>query len=139
MPLNNTSLCRCPNRRTPYTENVRNSLFPSRFGHSLLRRQDSNMRPPGYEPGELPTAPLRDINHKMSNSELLAIAVFLNCECKGKLFLRSMQMFCEFFFINRRILCGLLIYIINSTNNSHNLEFYISTIGCVCMPIEKLK
>ena len=23
------------------------------------------MRPPGYEPGELPTAPLRDINHKL--------------------------------------------------------------------------
>ena len=27
-----------------------------------LRRLDSNERPPGYEPGELPTAPLRDIN-----------------------------------------------------------------------------
>ena len=26
-----------------------------------LRVQDSNMRPPGYEPGELPTAPTRDI------------------------------------------------------------------------------
>ena len=25
----------------------------------LLRRLDSNERPPGYEPGELPTAPLR--------------------------------------------------------------------------------
>ena len=28
---------------------------------ALLRRHDSNVRPPGYEPGELPTAPLRDV------------------------------------------------------------------------------
>ena len=27
-----------------------------------LRRKDSNLRPSGYEPDELPTAPLRDIN-----------------------------------------------------------------------------
>ena len=26
-----------------------------------MRRPDSNERPPGYEPGELPTAPLRDV------------------------------------------------------------------------------
>ncbi len=26
-----------------------------------LRGKDSNLRPPGYEPGELPTAPPRDI------------------------------------------------------------------------------
>ena len=30
---------------------------------SELRRLDSNERPPGYEPGELPTAPLRDVVH----------------------------------------------------------------------------
>ena len=40
------------------------------------------MRPPGYEPGELPTAPLRDITIE-SILEISAIAVFLNCGCKG--------------------------------------------------------
>ena len=39
------------------------------------------MRPPGYEPGELPTAPLRD--------------VFLFCGCKGTTFFCNSQMFSE--------------------------------------------
>ena len=29
---------------------------------AVLRELDSNQRPPGYEPGELPTAPSRDIS-----------------------------------------------------------------------------
>ena len=40
------------------------------------------MRPPGYEPGELPTAPHRDI-----------INSFLNCECKGTTFFVNRQTF----------------------------------------------
>ena len=51
------------------------------------------MRPPGYEPGELPTAPLRDINHIVCNPDLLAISIILNCECKGKAFYLYLQIF----------------------------------------------
>ena len=42
------------------------------------------MRPPGYEPGELPTAPLRDVL-------FFAAMSFLNCECKITVFYWNMQ------------------------------------------------
>ena len=38
-----------------------NNVVPNTNFMNKLRRLDSNERPPGYEPGELPTAPLRDI------------------------------------------------------------------------------
>ena len=36
-------------------------------GFSLLRGQDSNLRPLGYEPNELPTAPPRDVVQRYYN------------------------------------------------------------------------
>ena len=42
-----------------YSEIKKSRSNPSAF--SQLRRPDSNRRPLGYEPNELPTAPLRDV------------------------------------------------------------------------------
>ena len=51
------------------------------------------MRPPGYEPGELPTAPLRDV---------------FFCGCKGTTFFLIVQIFVVFFFkylfVSRKII-----------------------------------
>ena len=43
------------------------------------------MRPPGYEPGELPTAPLRDI--------------FLICGCKGTIIFLIVQILLAYFYV----------------------------------------
>jgi hypothetical protein len=46
----------------------------------MLRRFDSNKRPLGYEPNELPTAPLRDV-----------------CDCKGTAYIWKNKLLTNFF------------------------------------------
>ena len=47
------------------------------------------MRPPGYEPGELPTAPLRDVNNTLERGLLSKSAA------KVRLFSELCKCFCE--------------------------------------------
>ena len=44
-----------------YVGNLKTILFES-FIFKWLRGKDLNLRPPGYEPDELPAAPPRDVN-----------------------------------------------------------------------------
>ena len=44
---------------------------------TLLRRLDSNERPLGYEPNELPTAPLRDVCECKSTTLILKSKLFM--------------------------------------------------------------
>ena len=64
------------------------------------------MRPPGYEPGELPTAPLRDV---FTNFFVIGLVLF--CDCKGTYFFANHQIFFEFFLFSPRIALFMSVYI----------------------------
>ena len=55
------------------------------------------MRPPGYEPGELPTAPLRDINHCKSSTGNIYYPVSLFASAKVVCFFGSTKLLGIFF------------------------------------------
>ena len=60
---------------------INNALNFSALSFSLLRGQDSNVRPPGYEPGELPTAPPRDVNRLFLKSGAKVALFFELAKC----------------------------------------------------------
>ena len=64
-------LHQCSHRCRPFESCHTSKKTASRKADCLfwLRRQDSNLRPPGYEPDELPTALLRDIHYALSGYE----------------------------------------------------------------------
>ena len=66
------------------------------------------MRPPGYEPGELPTAPLRDINQlKIKSFEMFVILCSCFVSAKVSLIFETTKYLYDFFKnkFNNYILC----------------------------------
>ena len=66
-----------------------------------MRRQDSNLRPPGYEPDELPTALLRDI--QLALLECLGIIAQLFLFVNPLFLIEALTSFAENNIINKYV------------------------------------
>ena len=64
------------------------------------------MRPPGYEPGELPTAPLRDVIISLSDLRLQSYSYYFECANIMAFFLSQSQILIRNHYAQNKLLCN---------------------------------